>query len=102
VVVSLSGEHDLATADELSSALERVVAQGEPLVVDLSDVGFIDSSTLHVLVSIRDSAARRRVPLVVELGNNRHVEQLFRITNLFELLCRPSVGGDAVAHQNGS
>ena len=50
VVVRVDGELDLATAPALRAALERALADGDQLVVDLSAVTFIDSSGLSVLV----------------------------------------------------
>ena len=45
VVVSLAGELDLYNAEEVRSALlEACAAEPEVLVVDLGEVGFIDSS----------------------------------------------------------
>lgn len=50
VVVVLRGEHDLATAPMLEEMLTTAGAAG-PVVVDLSDAAFIDSSTIGVLVA---------------------------------------------------
>lgn len=56
-VVTLSGELDLATAPELRERLHRVLADGCPLIVlDLDEVGFLDSSAIGVLVGTRRRA----------------------------------------------
>ena len=57
-VLTLHGEHDVSTEPSLAEELERVAAAGGPVVVDLSDAQFIDSSILRVLVS----AAGREQP----------------------------------------
>jgi anti-sigma B factor antagonist len=49
-VVRIAGELDLATAPTIWAALEEALAGGDELVLDLSDVTFIDSSGLSVLV----------------------------------------------------
>jgi anti-sigma B factor antagonist len=51
VVIAVSGELDLAETPALELELERVEASGATLViVDLSDLEFIDSSGLIVVV----------------------------------------------------
>ena len=49
-VVTLSGEIDLATARGVSSALEPWVRAGGPVIVDVSEVTFMDSTGLHALI----------------------------------------------------
>ena len=54
IVVRLVGELDLYNADELRTALFDAAAEApQRLVVDLSDVRFIDSTALGVLVETR-------------------------------------------------
>ena len=55
-VTTIRGELDIGSADELSAALNEVMAQ-QDVVVDLSAVDFVDSSGLAVL--LRDSMRRR-------------------------------------------
>jgi anti-sigma B factor antagonist len=50
-VVSCSGEIDLATADALASALDPWVGAGGPVILDYSEVSFMDSTGLRVLIS---------------------------------------------------
>jgi anti-anti-sigma factor len=56
MTVALSGELDLAGVAELQQAIEHARALGERLVVDLSDLEFIDSSGLRVLVGLHNAA----------------------------------------------
>lgn len=54
-VVWLRGEHDIATKAELSETLARAIAIDDAhLVVDLSQVQFMDASTVGVIVRARD------------------------------------------------
>ena len=48
-LVLVTGEIDLATAPRLRAALAKAVASGEPLVVDLSGVGYLDSAAMAAL-----------------------------------------------------
>jgi stage II sporulation protein AA (anti-sigma F factor antagonist) len=49
-VLTLRGEHDLSTATALRNALGDVFDAGSAVVVDLSDVTFMDSSTLNAIL----------------------------------------------------
>ena len=50
VVVHAEGDLDVYTAPRLKEVLDEHVASGRPLVLDLSEVHFIDSTALGVLV----------------------------------------------------
>jgi anti-anti-sigma factor len=52
--ISLTHEIDLASAGTVVSALEPLVAAGGPVTVDLSNLTFMDSTGIHVLL---DAAA---------------------------------------------
>lgn len=60
-VVTVSGEVDVSNASRLRDGLDRVLATGRSqLVVDLQQVGFMDSTGLGVLVGrLRVVRARR-------------------------------------------
>jgi anti-anti-sigma factor len=49
-LVTLAGDHDLSTADDLREKLRTIFQTGATVVLDLSDTTFIDSSTLAVLM----------------------------------------------------
>lgn len=72
----LEGEIDLAAADQLAEALRASIASGTTSV-DLSDVTFIDSSGLHVLVSAA-VALDGQGPLVL-LRPSKSVKRLLNI-----------------------
>jgi anti-sigma B factor antagonist len=50
VTLQLQGDLDLATAPELSAALDSIPASYGRLVLDLSKLGFIDSTGVRALV----------------------------------------------------
>src|SRR3954452_13886507 len=49
-VLTLHGELDLAYADDLTARLEDLRDRGEPVILDLDQLEFIDSSGLRVLL----------------------------------------------------
>ncbi len=50
IVVRLEGEHDLSTAPAVREELDRALATGSSIVVDMTGTAFIDSSILGALV----------------------------------------------------
>lgn len=68
-VVQLAGELDLYNAPAVRDALQQVSADGtERVVVDLSEVEFIDSTALGVLIEARSRFANRRAFLLAGPG----------------------------------
>jgi anti-sigma B factor antagonist len=59
VLFRLVGELDLGTAPRLRQAVDAHAREGQPLVVDLREVGIIDSMGLAALVSARHRAHAR-------------------------------------------
>jgi len=55
-LVTLEGDHDLATADALREKLRAIFQTGTTVVIDLTATTFIDSSTLAVLMNAEQYA----------------------------------------------
>lgn len=83
-IVRLIGEHDLSTQDQISGAIEAAIGSDHDVVIDLRSANFIDSSTLQALVagSRKASEAGRRLILVI--GEERAVVQVFELTGLLD------------------
>jgi anti-sigma B factor antagonist len=87
MIVHVSGEIDLASAPHLAYALDWLQEPARHLVVDLSDVRFLDASGLRVLVRCRRELAKRKIALtVVSPAACRAVRMVFEITRLAEQL----------------
>jgi anti-sigma B factor antagonist len=68
-VVKLGGELDLYNASDMRAALEQATADGpQRVVVDLSEVEFIDSTALGVLIEARSKLNNRRAFLLAAPG----------------------------------
>jgi anti-anti-sigma factor len=52
-LLSLVGEHDLATHGEVDHAFARIEASGTTVIVDLRDATFIDSTVIGKLTASR-------------------------------------------------
>lgn len=81
-VLHVSGEIDMATAPELRQRVLALVAEGNHhLVIDLSGVGFCDSTGLGVLVAAVKRVRTAGGDLRVVCGDERMCA-LFAITRL--------------------
>ena len=82
----LSGDLDIVTSDEVRRDLAALVDDGHvSLTLDLSTVGFVDSSGLGVLVAIHRHAETHGGSFVVQ-SVPPQVQRLFDITRLGDLL----------------
>jgi anti-anti-sigma factor len=90
--LQLSGELDLENAADVLRAAAAL--DGSTLVIDLSGLGFIDSSGIAVLLRLR-----RRHPRCRMIGASPAVRHLFAIvgveTLLLDDLCESAAGFDA-------
>lgn len=81
-VVRVCGELDIETAPVLRSHVLDLVRAGRPVVLDLAELGFIDSSGLQVLLS-----SHRRAQLVgVSFALRSLTRQVRRLLELTDLL----------------
>ena len=80
-IVAVAGEVDIATVTRLRERLFELAASGRTLVVDLDQVGFIDSAGLAALVGAARRAAARGTSLQVVCARAQ-TRQLFRLTGL--------------------
>jgi anti-sigma B factor antagonist len=84
-IVSVRGEVDVYSAPTLRKALQDSMDDEHPsLLVDLSDIAFIDSTGLGVLVAGQNKSSELggKVDIVC---NQERVLKLFRITGLDEV-----------------
>jgi anti-sigma B factor antagonist len=81
-VVSVQGEIDVYSAPALKDALSALLeTRSSAVVVDLTEVGFLDSTGLGALVAARTSATDAGARLAVVCDRDR-ILKLFRITGL--------------------
>lgn len=86
VVIRVQGELDMATAPGLSRALTTAL-DGSPstLVVDLSDLSFVDSTGIRVLITAGRRATTEGCPFVLR-SPQRPVLKALRLTGVDRLL----------------
>ena len=88
VVVRPRGELDVSTVADLQDALIHACGSGLDVVVDLTDVDFVDACTLGVLVATSGRLAAGGCPLSI-VGAGPKVRRVFHLTGLDELLTAP-------------
>lgn len=100
-VVAVSGEVDVYSAPTLKAKLsEQLQAGATTLVVDLSEVAFLDSTGLGALVEARAAAAEAGGALPIVCTQER-ILKLFTITGLDGVFAiHPSVD-EAIAGLSG-
>ena len=86
VHLRLAGELDISTAPKVEDELARVEPnRPEVIVLDLSDLAFMDSTGLRLLIAA-DTRARQQSRRLVIVKGPEAVQRVFRITRLEERL----------------
>lgn len=86
-VVWLRGDHNLSSADSLSTAITSAAAYGTDIAVDLRGVEFMDSTTLHAILRAR--VAVEAQGLAVTVRQPSRVARLLLDTCGFDHLIEP-------------
>ena len=91
-IVAVSGEIDIASAPRLITGLNDAVGTGEtPVIVDLTEVGFMDSTGLALLLNAHRRLARRGKGFAV-VSADGPVRRVFTITDMVDVLrVRPTL-----------
>jgi anti-sigma B factor antagonist len=87
-VITLRGESDSFAAPRIRSDLATALGSEAPLVVDLTQATFIDSTIVGVLLEGLAACEKLERPLLLLLPDDAapEVHRLFEITGLAELL----------------
>jgi anti-anti-sigma factor len=88
VVLVVHGEVDLSTGSRLMEAGSEALHQagGQPVVLDLSDVDFLSSSGMGLLVALHDEGRGMHTALRVVVDEKRSVIRPIRTMGLDEVL----------------
>lgn len=79
-VVAFSGEIDMAVAEWMDAALQPWTRAGGPVTIDLSEVTFIDSTAIHVL--LRAAATLGERGCIIVHGAHGAVKKVLELTGL--------------------
>ncbi|MFE6127008.1 STAS domain-containing protein [Streptomyces sp. NPDC056437] len=78
-VVAVSGELDLATYPLVTEVTDNLTLQNSTLILDLSDVSFMDSTSLTMLLRLRERTHARDCALELH-GLQDSVQRVLDIT----------------------
>ena len=81
LVVAPRGEIDLATVDLVRETVDRELQPGDDLVVDLREVGFMDTSGLRYVLELVERASRDGFEMQLVRGPSA-VQRVFEVSGL--------------------
>lgn len=84
-IVRCNGRITSDTTHALKATVKPLFTEGKRVVLDLTDVNFLDSSGLGAIVGIYISAKLANCQLMI-VYSNETVQRLFRLTKLDQLL----------------
>jgi anti-anti-sigma factor len=82
LVLEVLGDVDMATAPELEASIISVDDSVRRVIVDLTEVTFLDSSALNALVRSQRELAQRDVVFRVVSPADQAIRRVFEITQL--------------------
>ena len=80
--LQLTGELDMASGPVLEDHLDRLRAETQPVLLDLSRLAFMDSTGIHLLISAFNQARADRWQFEVDPDLSAQVEFLFKLTGM--------------------
>jgi len=96
LVVSLTGELDLATAPELEEAIERAQG-GSAIIVDLRELTFIDSSGIRALLKVH-TAGQNGHSTVSFIRGRSNVQKVLELAGVDEVLPWSTLPAESSTH----
>ena len=103
IALSVAGELDAVTAPELQAAMLGVNSDCRHLVIDLSDLTFIDSIGLGILLGAKKLSRERAFQLFVIPSAHDGVARVFALTDATKALIQaPSGRQEGGAEREGA
>jgi anti-sigma B factor antagonist len=84
-VLSVSGEIDIATVDEFAAAAREQLATG-PVLLDLHDLSFMDSSGLRALIGLLREGEQEGWSLAIGANLHGNIKRLLEMTGMLHEL----------------
>ena len=89
--VVLCGELDEHSASHTRLALDDIFTGGDfpQVIIDLSELEFMDSTGIGVLIGRYKKMRNRNIPIFI-CNPSKHAEKIFKMTGLYEIM--PKIG----------
>lgn len=82
----MHGELDLSAVPAFESGLREALSGSRPVLLDLSELDFMDSSGVRSVLELAQASARRSPGFTVSREMSPAVLQVLELTNVLELL----------------
>ena len=83
-VVSLLGEHDMATANDVRTTLSSLLRKGASVVIDLTETDFVDCRIMHVLEDSQRLASQHGTRVSIQSATRSIVRRVIRFIDTGE------------------
>jgi stage II sporulation protein AA (anti-sigma F factor antagonist) len=85
--IGLIGELDEHASEYTRGALDKILASSAPqrVVLDMSELSFMDSTGIGVLIGRFKKLQSRRIPVFIS-NPAGHVDKLFRMTGIYDIM----------------
>ena len=94
-ILHMRGELDLCSAPSFRTDLVQLIGRGRPVVVDFSELQFLDMRGIHVLEDCNRLAEQRGQRLVL-VGSVPLVHKILTIAKVRERICVVDTVGEAL------
>ena len=84
--IVLVGEHDLASGEEFEETVQSVLGSVRQLIVDLTEIEFIDTTLINGLCRAKRQADLRALAFNAVVGRNDIVGRALEVTGLVDTL----------------
>ena len=103
LLVSVEGEFDLSSADQVQTAAEPAVSAGRPLLLDLGECSFIDSTALRLVLQMQSALAKAVGPdAPMAVVANSEIRKFFSMTAIDQSVWVFTTREEAVAALTGT
>ena len=83
--VHLSGELDVGTVGQLEVVLAPLITEGGPIVLQVSELAFMDSAGLHALVKTATALGGRGCLVIHGLDGKGRIQKLIELSQIERL-----------------
>ena len=85
VFVHMEGRFDFGTRKTFKEAMDQAIKEGMPVVLDLGQVTFVDSSALGLLVISHQNLKNKKIPFSL-VNPQTYVQQLLDLANVAKMI----------------
>jgi HptB-dependent secretion and biofilm anti anti-sigma factor len=85
VILHVEGRFDFGARKEFKAAMDQASHEGVPIVLDLGQVSFVDSSALGLLVISHQNLKNKKIPFCL-VNPQTYVRQVLELANIAKMI----------------